>query len=119
MAAGTVWNGVKESNKPGARELAIREANNCPSGRLAMMDAQTLAQIETTLVPSIGIVEDTTRGCSGPLLVRGGIRIESEDGTPYKTRNRAALCRCGASSNKPFCNGSHRRIKFKDGLMNF
>jgi hypothetical protein len=119
LAAGTVWNNVKESNKSGARALAIREANHCPSGRLAMQDAQTLAQIETALVPSIGVVEDPTRGCSGPLLIRGGIRIESEDGRPYRARNRVALCRCGHSSNKPFCNGSHRRIKFKDGLMKF
>jgi CDGSH-type Zn-finger protein len=51
------------------------------------------------------------------LWVRGGIRVESEDGTPYERRNRMTLCRCGKSANMPFCNGSHASIKFKDGLM--
>jgi CDGSH-type Zn-finger protein len=63
------------------------------------------------------VVEDPALGCSGPLWVRGGVRIESDNGTPYEVRNRVTLCRCGASNNMPFCNGSHASIKFKDGLM--
>ncbi|MGH9998927.1 MAG: CDGSH iron-sulfur domain-containing protein [Nitrosopumilaceae archaeon] len=39
------------------------------------------------------------------------------DGTQYEKRNRVTLCRCGASSNKPFCNGSHASIKFNDGML--
>lgn len=119
MAAGKIWNLVKESDEPTARELAIREANRCPSGRLVLQDTQTRKEIEHHTEPSIGLVEDPARGCSGPLWVRGGIRIESEDGTPYESRGRVTLCRCGASENKPFCNGSHKRIKFKDGLVRF
>jgi D-arabinose 1-dehydrogenase-like Zn-dependent alcohol dehydrogenase len=56
-------------------------------------------------------------GCSGPLWVRGGITVESGDGTRYETRNRVTLCRCGASSNKPFCDGSHAALAFDDGLI--
>lgn len=65
----------------------------------------------------IGVVEDPALGCSGPLWVRGGITVEAADGKPYEKRNRVTLCRCGASDNKPFCNGSHASMKFDDGLM--
>ena len=88
-----------------------------PSGRLVVHDKKTRQSIEEPLEPSIGLVEDTALGCSGPLWVRGGITIESSDGKLYETRNRVTLCRCGASDNKPFCNGSHANIMFDDGLM--
>ena len=51
----------------------------------------------------------------GP-VVRGGIPITAADGFQYELRNRVALCRCGASQNKPFCDGTHAQIKFRDGL---
>jgi CDGSH-type Zn-finger protein len=51
-----------------------------------------------------------------PIWVRGGICIESADGTPYEVRNRVTLCRCGASANKPFCDGQHAAVGFEDGL---
>nr|WP_246351486.1 CDGSH iron-sulfur domain-containing protein [Deinobacterium chartae] len=47
----------------------------------------------------------------GPLLVRGDLRICGPDGERSETR--VALCRCGASANKPFCDGSHGRIGWK------
>ena len=72
--------------------------------------------VEPTLPPSIGLVEDPALHCSGPLWVRGGIRVESADGRPYERRNRVTLCRCGASTNMPFCNGSHASIQFQDGI---
>ena len=100
-----------------ARELAIREANHCPAGRLVVHDKKTGKVIEGPLKPSIGVVEDPALGCSGPLWVRGGITVESHDGVRYEKRNRVTLCRCGVSVNKPFCNGSHASIKFDDGLQ--
>ena len=115
-AGGKIWALIGRSDDTAVKTLAIREANHCPSGRLVVNDARTDRPIEHPLPPSIGIVEDPAMQCSGPLWVRGGIPIESADGTPYETRNRVALCRCGASENKPFCNGSHASIKFKDGL---
>ncbi len=115
-AGGKVWALIGRSDDEASKKLAIREANHCPSGRLVVNDARTDRPIEHPLPPSIGIVEDPAMQCSGPLWVRGGIPIESADGTPYEPRNRVALCRCGASENKPFCNGSHASIKFKDGL---
>jgi len=114
---GKIWSLIERTDEPHIRELAIREANHCPAGRLVVHDAATDKAIEHPLPPSIGVVEDPALGCSGPLWVRGGIRVESEDGTPYERRNRMTLCRCGKSANMPFCNGSHASTKFNDGLM--
>src|SRR5712691_7904178 len=115
--AGKIWSLIEQTDDPAARALVIREANHCPAGRLVVHDTRTRKPIENPLPPSIGVVEDPALGCSGPLWVRGGIAIESEGGTRYETRNRVTLCRCGASSNKPFCDGSHAAIKFDDGLV--
>ena len=116
---GKIWGLMQNTDKPGTRKLAIREANHCPSGRLVVYDKKTGQVVEEKRRPSIGLVEDPALGCSGPLWVRGGIRIESSEGTPYEVRDRVTLCRCGASVNKPFCNGSHASILFRDGLMEF
>jgi CDGSH-type Zn-finger protein len=107
---GKIWSLIEKTDKPDARELVIREAMNCPSGRLVIQDKRTGEEIEYELPPSIGVVEDPVLGCSGPLWVRGGLVIESHDGRRYETRNRVTLCRCGASDNKPFCNGIHAKI---------
>jgi len=109
-AGGKIWSLIEKTDKPEARELVIREAMNCPSGRLVIQDKQTSKEIEDELPPSIGVVEDPVLSCSGPLWVRGGIVIESHDGKRYEKRNRVTLCRCGASENKPFCNGMHAKI---------
>lgn len=115
---GQIWRLVEQEGEE-ARNLTIREANHCPAGRLVVQDNKTGKTIEHHLPRSIGVIEDPALGCSGPLWVRGGIRIESEDGRPYEVRNRVTLCRCGASNNMPFCNGSHASIRFQDGLVKF
>lgn len=49
----------------------------------------------------------------GPLLVRGEVALVSASGEPVPRRRRTiALCRCGASAIKPFCDGSHKAIGF-------
>lgn len=115
--AGKIWNLIENTDDPKARELVIREAMHCPSGRLTLHDKKTGNEIEDKLPPSIGIIEDPPIKCSGPLWIRGKITIESSDGTQYEKRNRVTLCRCGASGNKPFCDGSHASIKFNDGMI--
>jgi CDGSH-type Zn-finger protein len=104
--AGGAWQLTQQSDDPRARETAIEEACDCPSGRLVAWDVNGTA-IEPDLEPSIGLVQDIQAGRMGPMWVRGGIPIESADGTLYETRNRVTLCRCGKSANKPFCDGSH------------
>jgi CDGSH-type Zn-finger protein len=50
---------------------------------------------------------------AGPKIwVRGGVPIRSADGGEYVVVNRVTLCRCGAWGNKPFCDGSHRKVGF-------
>jgi len=41
--------------------------------------------------------------------------VEASDGTTYEVRDRVTLCRCGHSSNKPFCDGTHKVVGFRDG----
>ncbi len=115
-AAGQVWNLVGESDKAETRELTIREASLCPSGRLSAWDVQSQKSFEPHYDPSLALIEDTPLGVSGPLWVKGGIPVAREDGYVYEVRNRMTLCRCGASSNKPFCDGTHASIKFQDGI---
>ena len=50
---------------------------------------------------------------NGPLLVKGPVHLVDVDGNEYPIKGNIALCRCGASQDKPFCDGSHRRIGFK------
>jgi CDGSH-type Zn-finger protein len=113
---GKIWSLIERTDQPAARDLVVREANHCPAGRLVLHAKDTGEAIESPLPPSIGLVEDTALRCSGPLWVRGGITVESQDGKGYERRNRLTLCRCGASDNMPFCNGSHASIRFRDGL---
>jgi len=49
---------------------------------------------------------------NGPLFVRGKVRVEDATGRLVREDTRVALCRCGASDNKPFCDGTHREIGF-------
>lgn len=50
---------------------------------------------------------------NGPLLVSGSVRIVDADGAVLYEGDKAALCRCGASGNKPFCDGSHKENGFR------
>jgi uncharacterized Fe-S cluster protein YjdI len=79
---------------------------HCPTGALhyRRLDgaADEQAPEETTVEPRP----------NGPLFLRGRLRIVNADGRLIRQDTRVALCRCGASGNKPFCDGSHRRIGF-------
>ena len=110
---GRVWNMVAETDDPEVRANFIRQVGDCPAGRLVAWDKQTGKAVEPHLEPSIGLVEDPQRACSGPIWVRGGIPIVGADGETHEVRNRVTLCRCGASQNKPFCDGTHAAIHFK------
>ena len=50
---------------------------------------------------------------NGPLLVRGPVEILGDDGAPFTNpRRTVALCRCGASAIKPWCDGTHKLTRF-------
>ncbi len=111
--AGGLWNLIERCDDPDARVLAEEQATLCPSGRYVLAD-ESKGIHEPDLEPSIALIEDPHLGVSGPLWVRGGIRIVDADGVDYETRNRVTLCRCGSSANKPFCDGSHITAGFRD-----
>jgi CDGSH-type Zn-finger protein len=53
---------------------------------------------------------------NGPLLIQGAVRVLDHQGNefvPPPGKDNVALCRCGASRNKPFCDGSHRACGFQ------
>jgi len=104
---GRVWNLVQQPDSPETRQLVKHEAGHCPAGRLIAWDKKSGKAFEPEFEPSIALIEDTAKKVSGPIWVRGGVPIVSADGETYEVRNRATLCRCGRSSNKPFCDGSH------------
>ena len=114
--AGTIWKLIHKTDDAEVRTIVRHEASSCPSGRLVVRDAATGVVLEPKLEPSISLVEDPAKACSGPIWLRGGVRVTSADGFEYEKRNRVTLCRCGASQNKPFCDGTHADIAFQDGL---
>ena len=112
---GKVWNQVSSTDDPDVRATFIRQVGNCPAGRLVAWDKATGKAIEPEFPVSIGLIEDPVEQCSGPIWLRGGIPVVSSDGFAYEVRNRVTLCRCGASQNKPFCDGTHASMKFRGG----
>jgi CDGSH-type Zn-finger protein len=53
---------------------------------------------------------------NGPLLVKGAVQIQDAAGTPIPPKDASgtvALCRCGQSKSKPFCDGSHKAANFQ------
>jgi len=105
--AGGIWSLIPRSGELKAKRIIIEEACDCPSGRLVVWDKKTKKTIEPDFEKSIVLVEDPWVGVVGPIWVRGGIPVESVEGKAYRVRNRVTLCRCGKSSNKPFCDSSH------------
>lgn len=50
----------------------------------------------------------------GPLMVKGIIQCRNSRGEPIPVQETMYLCRCGGSQKKPFCDGTHKKIGFKD-----
>jgi CDGSH-type Zn-finger protein/uncharacterized Fe-S cluster protein YjdI len=89
----------------GAPAEALAEViRRCPSGALHYEGGPAEE-------PAENAVTVTT---DGPLELRGRIEIASPDGSLLLAETRATLCRCGASRNKPFCDGSHKEAGFRD-----
>jgi CDGSH-type Zn-finger protein len=49
---------------------------------------------------------------NGPLVVTGDIQLSDAAGNDYTKKEKIFLCRCGQSSNKPFCDGAHKKAGF-------
>ena len=93
-----------------AREAIIEQVKKCPSGALSyIMSSDTTSTNATTETQNllIEVLPD------GPLLVKNGCSITLSNGSTELKEGSVALCRCGSSQNKPFCDGSHKKIGFK------
>jgi len=110
---GTVWELTKKSDNEENRKEVIQGAGECPAGRLEALD-KSGKTLEPAYEPSISIIQDSEKGVSGGISVRGNIPLESAEGSIYEVRNRYVLCRCGESANKPFCDATHVSIKYSD-----
>jgi uncharacterized Fe-S cluster protein YjdI len=121
------WLGLPEVFKPGQRPWVIPDAAageritaqvaQCPSGALSMAPVED--QGSRTSDDDVDAPTNTSRPetsvevtANGPLIVKGTIEVRHADGRVELKEERCALCRCGASGNKPWCDGSHRKSGF-------
>jgi uncharacterized Fe-S cluster protein YjdI len=91
-----------------ATQRIIDQINKCPSGALSFY-MNSDSDKEDIKVNAETIVETSP---NGPLLVYGNVSIKNSEGVITKKNNVTAFCRCGGSSNKPFCDGTHKEIGF-------
>ncbi len=96
-------------NVDGADDKTIKEQiDKCPSGALSYkLNNKTMSENE---IEDEQIVE-VAKG--GPLMVYGNIKVKHHDGSEASKHRVTAFCRCGASSNKPYCDGSHKEVNFE------
>jgi uncharacterized Fe-S cluster protein YjdI len=86
----------------------IEQIKKCPSGALSYyMNDETAANQE---IQGESIVEVIP---NGPLLVYGNLTVKDSEGNTTHKNKVTAFCRCGASLNKPFCDGSHTKTGFE------
>jgi CDGSH-type Zn-finger protein len=103
-----VWKMASETDESTVRLAVINMVEKCPSGALTYRFDGSDDDVEPEYATGVSILDD------GPLWVHGGVTVELPDGSVIETRNRVTLCRCGASSNKPLCDGSHKEAGFSD-----
>lgn len=119
MHSGNCFRGLDEVFDPHKRpwvtpdgstsDRIVEQVKKCPSGALSYyMNQPELAAPASTEQGTV--IEPTP---NGPLLVSGDLHLRDSTGALTKMNSKIALCRCGASANKPYCDGSHREINFK------
>lgn len=99
------WADPDQSDAAGAADVIAR----CPTGALALQDRDGNPVEEPA--PSANSVQVAN---DGPLYFAGDLTVDGATDDMPSTKRRAALCRCGQSKNKPFCDNSHREAKFED-----
>ena len=90
-------------------QALVEQVKACPSGALSYyMNDEKSGEPE---MPSDEIKIEVRQ--NGPLVVHGTLHVLKTDGTTETRTRLTTFCRCGASSNKPFCDGAHKGIEFK------
>ena len=107
-------NVYKPSEKPwitvgnATTEELKAQIKKCPSGALSYYMNGEENKEELALETNVEVL------ANGPLLVYGTLRVKDKDGNEEVKNKTTAFCRCGASNNKPYCDGSHVKINFAD-----
>ncbi|MEA5256326.1 (4Fe-4S)-binding protein [Arcicella aquatica] len=86
----------------------VEQVKACPSSALSYFmndeDKQENQSTASTLVEVLA---------NGPLLVYGNLTVKDNEGNESMKSQTTAFCRCGGSSNKPYCDGAHAKIAFE------
>ena len=94
-------------NMDGATTKRIKnQVEQCPSGALSYIENDKKHTMENKEV-EVQCLEN------GPLMVKSDVKITHSNGETEVRQKTTAFCRCGASTNKPFCDGTHTKIDFK------
>lgn len=88
----------------------VAQVDKCPSGALSWFKNEK--NEENSPEVEVDTLVEVMK--NGPLLVYGNITIKDKHGNEVKKNRTTAFCRCGASANKPYCDGTHLKIGFKD-----
>jgi CDGSH-type Zn-finger protein len=88
-------------------EETVRTIRMCPSGALSYTKDGVTYQ-DQDRKPAVTIFSN------GPYCIVGGIALNDPTGATPESKEHYTLCRCGASRNKPFCDGKHFRARFRD-----
>lgn len=89
-------------------DALIDQVKKCPSGALSYSMNES-KNIEDEFISDVSAEVVT----NGPLLVYGNFIVKHSDGTRKNLSKTTAFCRCGSSSNKPYCDGTHKKINFQ------
>ncbi|MDN3644097.1 (4Fe-4S)-binding protein [Lutimonas halocynthiae] len=95
---------IKPENAPAAN--LKKQIDLCPSGALSYEENESSIK-KTNMATEVELMKN------GPLLVKGNIELKSHDGSVVTKEKMTAFCRCGASSNKPYCDGKHKQAGFE------
>jgi len=87
-------------------EAIIQTVSACPSGALSY-SVDDVEHRDRDAPPAIRLSKN------GPYVVTGGIELEEVEFGEGASKEHYTLCRCGASKNKPFCDGSHYYVGFE------
>jgi CDGSH-type Zn-finger protein len=99
-----LWKQVRHTDDSTVRAEVIAMIERCPSGALTYRFDDH--DVEPLFPLAISVIDD------GPLWLTGEVPVALADGTELERRNRVTMCRCGASANKPLCDGSHKDTGF-------
>lgn len=83
-----------------------KQVEQCPSGALSFIMNNERKVMAESMV-SIDVSDN------GPYIIRGPANIKYKGKEELRDSGTIALCRCGGSSNKPYCDGTHRKVEFK------